>query len=95
MEVSPDLQLRLKASAQAEGLPVDVFLRRLIDEHDQLAALVEKTQVQSEHASREAIAAKLERGLLQSDRGEVVDGDTFADRLLNALDEIERKRHVG
>jgi len=39
--------------------------------------------------------AKIERGFLQSERGEVVDGEKFSSELLAELDELEHKRRAG
>ncbi|MGI9072249.1 MAG: hypothetical protein ACR2JB_13270 [Bryobacteraceae bacterium] len=92
IDISPETEARLTATARAEGMSVDGLLARLIDEREQLAAIIAKTEARLAPVSREEIQAKIERGFLQSERGEVVDGDTFTARL---LDEMERKRHVG
>ena len=44
--------------------------------------------------SPEEIHTKIERGVLESEQGEVVDGETFSTRLLAELDEIEHKRRA-
>jgi len=42
--------------------------------------------------SEEEVRGKIERGFLQSESGEVLDGDTFTASL---LDQMERKRRMG
>jgi len=44
--------------------------------------------------SPEEARAKIERGFLQSERGEVVDGETFSSTLLVELDELEHERRA-
>jgi hypothetical protein len=75
-------------------MSVDAFLARLIEEREQLAAIIERTEAQVAPLSQEELQAKLERGFLQSEHGEVVDGDTFSG-LMREMDEMERKRRVG
>ncbi len=92
IHISPEIEARLTATARAEGMSVDGLLARLIDEREQLAAIIGQSEAQLSSVSREEIQARIERGFRQSERGEVVDGDTFTTSL---LDEMERKRHVG
>ena len=92
LDLSPETEARLAATAHAEGMSIDGLLGCLIDEREQLAAIIEQTETHLAPVSREQIQAKIEEGFLQSERGEVVDGDIFTARL---LDEMERKRHVG
>ncbi len=91
IEISPETEARLTATAHAEGVSVDGLLGRLIDEREQLAAIIEQTGAHLALVSEEEVRAKIERGFLQSERGEVIDGDTFTAGL---LDEMERKRQV-
>ena len=95
IDISPNLQSRLLASAQAEGLSPDAFLERLIDERDELTAVIERSHAQCEPLSQDDIQHKIERGFVQSERGEVVDGDTFTRELLSDLDDIEPQRRLG
>ncbi len=95
IDVSPRIQARLTATADAEGMSVDAFLERMIDEHGQLAAIIEQTAAHLAPLSEQEIRAKIEQGFLQSERGEVADGDTFTAGLLSEIDEMERKRRVG
>lgn len=92
IDIAPETEARLTAAAHAEGMSVDGLLARLIDEREQLAAIIQQTDAHLAPESEEEVRAKIERGFLQSERGEVMDGDTFTARL---LDEMERKRHVG
>jgi hypothetical protein len=95
IDISPETQTRLTASAHAEGMSVDAFLARLIDEREEVAAIIDRTEARIAPLSQQEIQAKLERGFLQSERGEVMDGDTFTAGLLHDMDEMERKRCVG
>lgn len=92
IDISPEVEARLTATARAEGMSVDGFLACLIEEREQVAEIIARTQGHVPCLSEEQVQAKIEQGFLQSERGEAVDGDTFTARL---LDEVERKRHVG
>ncbi len=92
IDISPETEARLMATAHAEGMSVDGLLARLIDEREQLAAIIEQMDAHLAPMSEREVRAKIERGFLQSERGEVLDGDTFTAGL---LDEMERKRHMG
>jgi hypothetical protein len=95
IDISPDVQSRLLASAQAEGVSLDAFLERLINERDELTAIMEQSHARCEPLSQDDIQNKIERGFVQSERGDVVDGDAFCRELLGDLDDMERKRRVG
>jgi predicted transcriptional regulator len=95
IDISPDTQARLLATAQAEGMSIDAFLERLIDEREELAAAIERTEAHFGPVSREEIRDKIERGFQESERGEFADGDTFTSGLVSEMDEVERKRRVG
>lgn len=95
IDISPEIQNRLAARAHAEGLSVNVLLARLIEEREELAAILERTEAHIAPLSPKDLQAKIERGFLQSERGEVVDGDTFTAGLLREMDEMERERRVG
>ncbi len=43
IDISPETEARLRATAHAEGMSVDGLLARLIDEREQLAAIIEQT----------------------------------------------------
>ncbi len=95
MDISSRIEARLKATAQAEGVSVDAYLEKLLDEREELAAIVAQSAERMPNLSREEASAKVERGFLQSERGEVVDGETFASELLADLDELEYKHRAG
>jgi predicted transcriptional regulator len=95
IDILPAIQSRLLASAEAEGLSLNDFLERLIDEREELASIVEEALEHHEPLSQQAIQEKIERGYLQSERGEVMDGDTFVRELRNELEEMARKRRAG
>lgn len=95
IDLSPSVQSRLLASAQAEGVSVEEFLNRLIDEREELASIFDRAAAGAEPLGQEAIQEKIERAFMQSERDEVVDGDKFTAALLSELEEIERKRRVG
>ena len=92
IDISPETEARLWATAHAEGMSVDVLLARLIDEREQLAAIIEQTDAHLAPVSEEEVRGKIERGFLQSESGEVLDGDTFTAGL---LDQMEHKRPMG
>jgi len=76
-------------------MSVDAFLARLIDEREELTAMIDRTEAHAAPLSRNDSQTKIERGFLESERNEVVDGDTFAVGLLREMDEMEAKRRVG
>ena len=92
IDISSKNEARLKATAEAEGVSVDAYVERLLDEREQVAAVVTRSAERMPNLSREEASAKIERGFLQSERGEVVDGETFSSALLAELDELEHKR---
>lgn len=59
IDISQNLQSRLMASAQAEGVSLDVFLERLINERDELTAIIEQTEARCESLSQEDIEVRL------------------------------------
>ena len=95
LDISSKNEARLKATAQAEGVSVDAYIERLLDEQQELAVIVTRSAERMPNLSEENASAKIERGFLQSERGEVVDGETFAATLLAELDELEYKHRAG
>ncbi len=95
MDISPTTQARLMATARAEGLSVDAFIARLIDEREEWTAAVEQAAGHLAPLSQEETQVKIERGFLQSERGDLVDGEVFTAGLLGQIDEMERTRHLG
>ena len=95
IDISSKNEARLKATAQAEGVSVDAYVERLLDKQEELAAFVTRSVERMPNLSKEEASAKIERGFLQSERGEVVDGETFASALLADLDDLEYKHRAG
>jgi len=95
IDISSKNEARLKATAQAEGISIDAYVERLLDKQEELAAIVSRSAERMPNLSKEEASAKIERGFLQSERGEVVDGETFASALLADLDELEYKHRAG
>jgi hypothetical protein len=95
LNISNKNEARLIATAQAEGNSVDAYVERLMNERDELADIVEQAASRATPSSLEETRAKIERGFLQSERGEVVDGETFSAGLLAELDDPEHKRRAG
>jgi hypothetical protein len=95
IDISPEIETRLTTRAHAEGMSVETFLLRLIDEREELAEIIERAYADDPPRSIEEIRAKIARGFVQSEDGEVVDGDTFTSELLGEMDEMERSRRVG
>lgn len=61
-----------------------------MDEREELAVAIARAESRTAPLSREDMEAKIERGFLQSERGEVTDGDAVSTNLLRELDEMER-----
>jgi hypothetical protein len=95
IDLSYKNESRLIATAQAEGLSVDAYVERLMNERDELAEIVEQAASRVGPLSLDETRAKIERGFLQSERGEVVDGEAFTAGLLAELDDLERMRRTG
>jgi hypothetical protein len=66
-----------------------------MNEREELAAIVARADELMVLVSPEEARAKIERGFLQSERGEVVDGEAFCSALLAELDESEHKHRAG
>ena len=95
IDISSKNEARLKATAQAEGVSVDAYFERLMNEREELAAIVSRAAARMPLLSPEETRGKIERGFSQSERGEVVDGETFSSALLADLDELEHKQRAG
>ena len=86
---------RLIATARAEGVTVDAYLERLMNEREELTLSPTRGAARVVPLSDEETHSKIERGFLQSERGEVVDGEAFSAGLLAELDDLEQKRQAG
>jgi len=94
IEVSAEVESRLMASAQAEGLSVSAFLERVIDERDELAAAINRVKGYPPPLPLEELQKKVDRAFVQSERRELVDGDTFTAKLLSELDDTELQQQL-
>ena len=94
IDISPKNVDRLKATAQAEGVSVDTYVERMMNEREEIAAIVERANARKTLSPEEA-CAKIERGYKQSEHGDVADGETFASGLFAEFDELEQKRRAG
>ena len=83
--VSPATHTRLIQAASAEGISVDALIEHLINEHEELAGMLENAEAKLPPIPLDRIQAKIERGFAQSERNESVDGETFASGLLADL----------
>ena len=80
IEVSPELEARLKSRAQAEGVSVGAYVARLVSEEDSRAARLA------------AFQQAIDERLASLDAGEVVDGEEVMARLTAELDEVRGAR---
>src|SRR5258708_26390203 len=69
IDISSTNEVRLKATAKAEGVSVDAYVERLLDEREELAAIVTRSAERMPNLSGEDASAKIERRFLQSERG--------------------------
>lgn len=95
LDISRKNEARLIATARAEGVSVDACLERLMNDREEIGAIVERVAAWIGPPSLEETHAKIERGFLQSERGEVVDGEAFSAGLLAELDDLEQKQRAG
>lgn len=93
VNISAETEARLLAAARAEGISVNALLESLINEREEFTALADRANAQTGWVSREQVREKIERGFLQSEQGDIADGDSFTNELLTELDEMERKRN--
>jgi predicted transcriptional regulator len=75
IDLSPEIEARLKAKANAEGVSVEAYVARLVSEEESRAIRVEEFGL--------AIRERLE----SLKAGESVDGEEVMARLLTELDE--------
>ena len=95
IDISRENEARLRATAQSEGVSVDAYVERLLNEQEELTAIIERAATRSISLSSEEQRAKIERGFSESERDEVVGGETFSAGLLAELDDMELKRRAG
>ena len=95
LQVSADIEDRIVAKARQAGVSVDAYLQSLLQEDEEVEHILSGIEARAPALSREQVREKLERGVAQLERGEVVDGEEFMSGLLAGVDEIERKHHGG
>jgi hypothetical protein len=95
LDISSKNEARLKATAQEAGVSVDSYVENLLNEREELAAILERASANLPRLSKGEARTRIERGFLQSERGEVVDGEAFSAGLLADLDEMEHRRLAG
>ena len=64
IDISSKNEARLKATAQAEGVSVDAYIERLLEEREELAAIVTRSAERMPNLSKQEASAKIERGFL-------------------------------
>lgn len=74
IEVSPEVEARLRAKAQAEGLSLGAYVEQLLRQED------------SRRAALKAFHQAIDERLASLDSGESVDGEKVMDRLIAELD---------
>jgi hypothetical protein len=95
IDISRKNAARLEATARAEGISVDTYIERLMNEREEFAAIIERSAARMPLVSQEGLRSHIEEGFRQSENGEVVDGEDFCNGLLSELDDLERKRRAG
>ena len=95
IDISRKNEARLRAGAEAEGVAINDYLDRVLSEREELVASLERGAARMPRLPREEIRAKIERGFLQSESGEVEDGEAFYAEIAAELDDLERKRRTG
>jgi len=75
IDISSKNEARLKATAQAEGVSVDAYIERLLEEREELAAIVTRSAERMPNLSKQEASAKIERGFLHSDSRRKLNAD--------------------
>lgn len=83
LDVSPDLEARIMAKAQAEGASVTAYLERLLEEREELRS-----------ALLSNLRERLDESLRDAERGELADGEEFTASLIGKLDARARRLDV-
>jgi hypothetical protein len=86
LDISPEIEARIIAKGEQAGLSIDDYLEQVVCETEQFEA---------GPLSPEDAKAKIDRGLVQLERGEYVDGERFMTELLSGIDDAERTRRTG
>ena len=63
-----------------------------MNEREDLDSVVERSNARFTPLTDEEIRARIDRGYLEPERGEVVDGEAYCAGLLAELDDMERPR---
>jgi hypothetical protein len=95
IEISSKNEARLKATAQADGVSLDTCVETLLNEREEFAVIVERASARLRRLSHEQTHTSIERGFLQSENGEVFDGEASSAKLDAELDGMEHQRLAG
>jgi hypothetical protein len=93
LDVSADIEERIVAKARQAGVTVDAYLQGLVQENEDFENILDSLEARAPAISREQVREKIERGIAQLERGDVVDGEEFMAGLLTGVDDSERKHH--
>ncbi len=80
IDLSTELEARLKSRAEAEGISVDAYVARLLTDEESRSTRVA------------AFQAAIDERLALLDAGEAVDGEEVMTRLIAELDEVHGSR---
>lgn len=86
LDVSSNTEARLVAAARAEGISVESLVELLMDDWEEMSSVAERAAGRSPLLSADELRAKIERGVSQSESGDLIDGEEFARQLIAELD---------
>jgi hypothetical protein len=95
IDISAKNEARLRATAQAEGVSIDAYIEQILNEREELVAVAERAAALMPQLSHNDQRVKIERGFLESEHGEVADGEAFSAGLIAELDKFDRNRRAG
>lgn len=95
IDVSAEIEAEIITRAREAGLSVGSYLEQLIRENREVEAILQGISSVPDSLSPEQAQAKINRGLQQLERGEIIDGEQFMTELLSGIDDLERKRQAG
>ena len=75
LSVSPEVEARIVAQANAEGISVDEYLQDLVSTNEEFVTAMRRLNASFDPLSREAAPTKITRGLEELARGEYADGE--------------------
>ena len=95
MDISSKNEARLRATAQAEGVSVDAYVERLMNEREELTAIVEQAAAGCRPSLKNKHAPRLNEGSYSQSAARSLMGKPFLRDSSQSLDELERKRRAG